>query len=112
MKNSKVAASFLGALIGLVIVFVAVAWIASDWNSTTQAAVLLIAAIALLVGLLGLLAVAFSALGLSDRSQALGLPEGSVRAVIALMLLVIVGSMTVFIYSGMETDARRAEACC
>ena len=58
-----------------------------------------------LIGVIALLAsitfvaVAFSALGLSDKSQALSLPEGSVRAVIALSLIVIFAVVTIYLYT-------------
>lgn len=47
---------------------------------------------------LAFLAAAFAALGLSDRSQALSLPEGSVRALIALLLITLFAIMAVFLY--------------
>jgi hypothetical protein len=52
------------------------------------------------VGLLGsisLVVIAFGIFRLVDRAQALGLPDGSVRAIIALMLVVLFVTMTVFL---------------
>lgn len=58
----------------------------------------------LLVGTVGLLvsltfvAAIFAALDLSDEKRALGLPEGSVRALIALLLLTFFAITTIFLY--------------
>ena len=54
-----------------------------------------------IIGLVGMLAVAvsvFAALGLSNPGQAFGLPEGTIRAVIALGLILIFALMAVFFY--------------
>src|ERR1043166_3360619 len=59
-------------------------------------------------GVIGLLAVlmmtalAFSSVKLSDSTQALGLPEGSVRAVIALSLIVIFVIVVVFLFGHLQ----------
>lgn len=54
--------------------------------------------LALLVAL-ALISAAFALLELSDKNQALGLPEGSIRAVIAIGLLLIFSILTIFLYS-------------
>jgi len=46
-----------------------------------------------------LVAVAFALLKMNDNTQALALPEGSIRAIIALSLLVIFVMLTVYLYS-------------
>jgi hypothetical protein len=53
-----------------------------------------------LVFLLYILAVGFNALQLSDPKQALGLPVGSIRAIIALMLIIIWVILSVYIFTG------------
>src|ERR1043166_7571177 len=59
-------------------------------------------------GVIGLLAVlmmtalGFSSVKLSDSTQALGLPEGSVRAVIALSLIVIFVIVVVFLFGNLQ----------
>jgi len=68
-----------------------------------------------IAGVIGLLAVlmmtalAFSAVRLSDRSQALGLPEGSVRAVIALSLIVIFVITVVFLFGNLGTQLNQIQ---
>jgi hypothetical protein len=58
--------------------------------------VLAIAGVIPLLLALGLVSVAFSIFDLDDKSQALALPEGSVRAVIALSLVVLFAILTIF----------------
>lgn len=65
-------------------------------------AVLLVLGVVVLLLSLAFTSVIFKSLGLSDRNQSLGLPEGSVRAVIALSLILIFMMSAVFIY--MEVD--------
>lgn len=55
---------------------------------------------------LALVAVTFSLLGMSDKGQALALPEGSVRAVIALMLLLVFAIAAIFLYSNVASSGR------
>jgi hypothetical protein len=50
---------------------------------------------------LALVAIGFAALDLTDRSQALALPEGSIRAAIALCLVVLFAIISVSLYSGL-----------
>jgi len=60
------------------------------------------------VVMLGILAYTYDTLGLANNNQALGLPEGSIRAVIAIILLVLFGGISVFLYqhSSREQDTR------
>jgi hypothetical protein len=63
--------------------------------------VLAIAGVFLLLGALALVSVAFSLFELSDKTQALGLPEGSIRAVIALSLIVLFAILSVYLYASL-----------
>lgn len=56
-----------------------------------------VSSIGLLV-VLAFFAVSFSVLDLADRSQALGLPEGSVRALISLLLIMMFVITSIFLY--------------
>jgi hypothetical protein len=51
--------------------------------------VMVVAAIATLLSVLFTLTAGFSAMGLADKAQPLGLPEGSIRAMIALVLIIV-----------------------
>lgn len=59
---------------------------------------LLVASVAGLIIALTVVAVVLSALGLGDRRQALGLPEGSVRALIALSLILIFAIIAIYLF--------------
>ncbi|MBZ5559961.1 MAG: hypothetical protein LAO77_22095 [Acidobacteriia bacterium] len=62
---------------------------------------LLITGVMALFATLALVAVTFSVSGLSDPTQALGLPEGSIRAMIALALIVIFAITAIFFYDSL-----------
>lgn len=61
--------------------------------------IVIILGVSALVTLLFILAVGFDALKLTDPKQALGLPVGSIRAMIAIMLIVIWIILSVFLFS-------------
>lgn len=68
---------------------------------------LLIFGIVSLLFVLLIISAAFSALGLSDKKMALGLPEGSVRAVIALTLILVFVILGLFLFQQLgSTDER------
>ncbi|MDD1728283.1 MAG: hypothetical protein LUQ50_04335, partial [Methanospirillum sp.] len=64
--------------------------------------ILLVLSVILLLVFLTFTAVIFKYLGLSDRSQSLGLPEGSIRAVIALSLILIFMTSSILLYEEVE----------
>lgn len=68
--------------------------------------------VAVLILMLFLMAVGFSSLNLTDAKEALGLPKGSVRAMIALLLIVIwvIASLFLFYYVGFETNPQVTQA--
>ncbi len=66
-----------------------------------------VSAIGLLISL-AFLAVSFSVLDLSDRNQALGLPEGSVRALIALLLIMLFVITSIFLYRQLRFPLEKA----
>ena len=60
--------------------------------------ILAIFGIMILFGALALIATLFARLGLSDRTQPLGLPTGSIRAAIALSLIVLFATVSIMLY--------------
>jgi hypothetical protein len=62
-----------------------------------------IGGVIVLILLLTIVAMIFSALGLANKDQAMGLPEGSIRAVIALSLIVLFIILAVFLYKNIST---------
>lgn len=71
--------------------------------SSVQLPLLTIVGVMILLGTLAVVAIAFAGFDLSDKTQALGLPEGSVRAAIALSLILLFSILTVFLYSTLAT---------
>jgi hypothetical protein len=65
--------------------------------------ILSIAGVLLLLGTLALVAVAFVGFDLQDRTQALGLPEGSIRAVIALSLILLFAILAIYLFNAIST---------
>jgi len=87
-------------------------WLRIEETYTDSSVVLTLVVIAGVIGLLAVLmmaALAFSAVRLADPAQALGLPEGSVRAVIALSLIVIFVITVVFLFGGLGTRRNQIE---
>lgn len=69
-----------------------------------EIAILTILGVLVLVAVLAAIAVYFQGIGLSDPKQALGLPEGSVRALLAIGLLLIVSIIVLFLYVDIGND--------
>ena len=70
--------------------------------------VLAIAGVVALLGSLATVAISFSLVNMADKTQPLGLPQGSVRAVIALSLVVLFAILTVYLFSSLNGPAQVA----
>ena len=64
--------------------------------------VILLGGIIALIAALGGLVILLSAFDLTDKRAALGMPEGSIRAVIALMLILLFTIMGIYIYASLR----------
>ena len=73
--------------------------------------VLAIAGVIALLGSLALVSVSFSLVNMADKTQALGLPQGSVRAVIALSLVVLFAILTVYLFSSLNGGQAQVGNC-
>jgi hypothetical protein len=73
---------------------------AGDRNQTVALPLLLITGIVVFLGALASLVVIFRRQGLANRDFALGLPDGSIRAIIALSLILLFAILAVFLYIG------------
>jgi hypothetical protein len=67
---------------------------------------LAIGGVIILLTALAIVSLSFKYFELDDRKQALALPEGSIRAVIALMLIIIFAILVVFLFNASSTRAR------
>jgi hypothetical protein len=92
---ASLAITGIGAILAL-----SMGWLkqAQAWLPEIALTILLISGVSALILVLSLVVAIFAGLNLSDRSQALGLPEGSIRAVIALSLILIFIISAVFLY--------------
>jgi hypothetical protein len=94
----------LGALV-LVGVLCAIFWLLTKLipqDDSGSLPLLAIGGIVVLIFMLAAVAMIFSALGLSNRELAMGLPEGSIRAVIALSLIVLFAILSIFLYQNVS----------
>lgn len=73
---------------------------------------LAISGVVALLGALAVVAISFALTNLSDRTQALGLPSGSVRAVIALSLIVLFAILSVYLFSRLYDGGRLGTEDC
>ena len=67
---------------------------------------LAISGVSVLLVSLALVSISFATFGLSDKTQALGLPEGSIRAVIALSLLVIFAIVAFSLFASLSAATK------
>lgn len=93
---------------GMIFIFLALiifVYSIGNWQVSDSIALpaLAIIGLMLLLASLALMAVTFSYMGISDKTQALALPEGSVRAVIALCLLVLFAILSIYLYGHLAT---------
>jgi hypothetical protein len=73
-----------------------------EFDPLIKLPILLIVGVVALMLSLAAVSVAFATLNLADKTQALALPEGSVRAVIALCLLVLFAIITIFLFGSLS----------
>ena len=64
---------------------------------------MVIVGVIVLLIVISLVTFTFSVLGLASKKQALGLPDGSVRSIIALMLLVLFSIMALYLFNSIAT---------
>jgi hypothetical protein len=91
------------ALIALLVAtLVFLAWFVGLENEKETNALPLVAicGVVVLITMLTIVTMTFKSLGLENPGQAMGLPEGSIRAVLALSLVVLFAILAVFTYRG------------
>jgi MFS family permease len=79
----------------------------SDSQPYVLVAIVLLVVVGLLFGMLIAAAQVYSSLKLADKGEALGLPAGSIRAFMALMLLVVFPVLAVFILNSVPESDRK-----
>jgi hypothetical protein len=101
----KVGAAVLLSMAAIVAVLVCAAFVFRDMPREIGLPILAITGIVLLLGTLAIVAITFSLFGIDDPKQALGLPDGSIRAAIALSLIVLFGIFAVYFYSSLSDSS-------
>ena len=94
----------LGASLGLYKLVVKFGWLAGSVKTNealTLSAVVLVG-LALVVALMSVLVIIYSVLGVADATQALGLPEGSVRSLLAFSLVLMFVCLGAFLYNSVD----------
>ena len=108
-KNKAIVPTWLILIVLLLVMGVPVAmsvgFLRLPPNPSHALPLLAISGVMALLAILAVVSATFSAIGLSKPEFALGLPEGSVRAVIALGLLVIFVTMTVYLFGEIDGDS-------
>jgi hypothetical protein len=94
---------FFFALLALSITVVAIYYVGLGLSKApdmpeVQLPLLVIAGVIGLLAAINCVAIAFAAIGISDPNEALGLPKGSIRALIALSLILIFAIMSTFLW--------------
>jgi hypothetical protein len=105
MKVNRVTGFFIaGFALLLLVALYGLAFAVKGAPDAVRLPILAIAGVILLLGALAVVSVTFSLFELSDKTQALGLPEGSVRAVIALSLIVLFAILVVYLYGTLSNS--------
>ena len=105
----------LAIVVILSAIFGGVRWISGQdaMKPEVQLPVLVIIGLATMLTVLTLMALTFSTYGLADRNQALGLPDGSIRSVIALSLIVIFAVTVIYLFATLSaTEGATTVICC
>jgi len=80
----------------------------SGMTATVGLPLLVVGSVVVMMCMLAFVSVLFAAYGLQDRTQALALPEGSIRAVIAMMLIVLFAILTIYLYGSIAAGTMHA----
>jgi hypothetical protein len=100
-----------GGLVVFVLVWIMVKFTGGDAGSATVGLPLIvIVGVIVLLVVIALVSFVFSVLGLSSKTEALGLPDGSVRSIIALMLLVLFAIVALYLYNSVGAAAKDSPA--
>jgi hypothetical protein len=103
MKKYLAATGVAGLIAVLALGLLIVHAVFEPSGDTGSLTLVLISSVVALVAVIAVVAAIYSWLGLTDPSQALALPDGSVRSIIALLLIVIFAMLAMFFYEGLSS---------
>jgi len=92
---------FLVSSIAAILIAFAIYIATGHLDGSSGFAVSVIVGLVLLIGLAGVLALSFSLAGIASPGDPLGLPEGSIRAILAIGLLTVFVGTAAFLYTGL-----------
>jgi hypothetical protein len=98
----------LAAFVVVSLTFAGFVALVSTFNSAISLPMLVVAGLVLLLICLAGIAYVFVRTGLQDPTQALGLPPGSMQAVIALSLVVLFAILSIFLFTSMSVQSIRS----
>ncbi|MES0090797.1 hypothetical protein [Mesorhizobium sp. M0030] len=96
----------IGLLASLVLILILAAsyfLIKSDISVVVGLPMLVVGAVVVMLCLLASMSVLYASFDLQDKTQALALPEGSIRAVIALMLIVLFAILAIYLFGSISS---------
>jgi len=79
-------------------------------GTTLDVVLTVVLSIIAILGMVAMLFVVYSIFGLHDRQQALGLPDGSVRALVAIMLVIVFAIFAGYYFDRLDEAARQGQA--
>lgn len=85
-------------------------WLQSEHLGLAAMPVLAVTGVFGLIGTMVIVVVLFQYIGLASATEALGLPDGSVRAILALSLLVLFGLLTAFLFNSLNDGGAQRHA--
>lgn len=97
---------FATAIVGILVAVALIVVSRNEVPAMVGLPILAIGAVIVLIILLCTMSVVFASYGLQDKSQALALPEGSIRAVIALMLIVLFAILSIYLFGSLSGGQR------
>lgn len=101
--KALVAAAVVAALT-LALVVAALVFLRDDFPEMSLVLVFVASAVSLIL-VVAALAIVLTRLGLADRSEAMGLPSGTIRAIIALLLVVLFFIAAIFLFNGTQNQS-------
>ncbi|MGP0092820.1 MAG: hypothetical protein ACLPKB_23195 [Xanthobacteraceae bacterium] len=95
-----------GALVAFSLVWVLLKASNGELDTHLKLPLILVVSVIVLLIVVSLVTFTYSVLGLANPKKALGLPNGSVRAMIALMLLAVFAVVSIFLYDSLSENGK------
>ncbi len=109
--NRSVWGSILAMILIIAFIIIGLVVVVSYFTSQLELVIglIIVLGVAVLLVLLYIMAAGFAALSMSDSKQAMRLPQGSIRAIIALFLIVVWVILSAFLYGAVQNSNNNTE---